>query len=97
MLRRSFFNHLPALNFARWLPGRQPAARTITRPRFQFTPTGQLMCSTDGGRTWVEALAVEPGYRTLQLWQHGAETHLRLEYADRCLELHSSDGRQWQP
>jgi hypothetical protein len=97
MLRRSLFPHWPALNFARLLPFRKPApsSQINASPRFQFTPAGQLMHSPDGGRTWIEALAIEPGYHSLNLWQRGAVTHLRLDYADRSVEWLSTNGSEW--
>ncbi|MGQ0600289.1 MAG: hypothetical protein ACT4QE_01180 [Anaerolineales bacterium] len=98
MLRRSLFAHLPALNLARLLPFRKTAPLTggDARLRFQFASAGQLLHSTDRGRTWAEALTLEPGYKSLQLWQHGVETHLRLEYGDHCVEMLSTDGAHWQ-
>jgi hypothetical protein len=90
MLHQSFLARFAKLNPARLLPQRLQA-RPKLPPRYRFSETGHLLRSTDGGQTWREAVHLEPGYHYLRLWRAGDETRLRLEYADRVVEVSEGD------
>jgi hypothetical protein len=91
---RALFTTLSTFNLSQVFPLKRPA-HSAAQPRFQFNPAGHLLFSTDEGQHWQEAVRVEPGYKHLRLWREGAATRLRLEYADHCVELLSTDGSQW--
>lgn len=86
MLYQSFLARFAKFNPTRLLPLKAPA-RAKQPPCYRFCEAGHLLRSTDGGHTWREAVHVEPGYHYLRLWRAGDETRLRLEYADRTVEV----------